>query len=243
MAPRSSRILILGVATLVVLLSISGLAFAQTDDSASGPTTSRSSETVVLSDTFDDPATGIIPPLENAAEDFSAEYDSGLFDVDALADDFSGAFAIQFGDSYTDVTIAVDAVLSGGIEEEPGRYIFLSCRVGEDGGGYRLEFRPQIAAVVLRKLDSETGQQIASAEMAEAVPVTDQARLELRCNGSTISAKVNGQDVVTAAVTTGLAFFAPSLRHIDAAILNAISDESTSWYEPKVSATLMSTSG
>jgi hypothetical protein len=181
-----------------VLLSISGLAFAQTDDSASGPTTSRSSETVVLSDTFDDPATGIIPPLENAAEDFSAEYDSGLFDVDALADDFSGAFAIPFGDSYTDVTIAVDAVLSGGIEEEPGRYIFLSCRVGEDGGGYRLEFRPQIAAVVLRKLDTEAGQQIASAEMAEAVPVTEQARLELRCNGSTISAKVNGQDVVTA---------------------------------------------
>src|SRR5688572_19776835 len=86
MAPRSSRILTLGVATLVVLLSISGLAVAQTDD-ASGPTTSRSSETAVLADTFDDPESGIIPPFQGASDDFSAEYDSGFFDIDALADD------------------------------------------------------------------------------------------------------------------------------------------------------------
>jgi hypothetical protein len=186
----------LGVATLVVLLSLSGLAVAQTD-TASGPTTSRSSETVVLSDTFDDPETGIIPAFAGASEELSAEYDAGFYDIDALADDFTGALAIPFGDVYSDVTVAIDAVLSGGIEEEPGRYILLSCRVGEDSG-YRLEFRPQIGAVVLRKLDAGAGQQMASGEIAEGGPVLDVARLELRCNGSTISAKVNGQDVVTA---------------------------------------------
>jgi len=40
-----------------------------------------------------------------------------------------------------------------------------------------------------------------------------------------------------------LAFFAASWNAIDPAILNAISEESTSWYLPKNSATRTSTTG
>ena len=44
-------------------------------------------------------------------------------------------------------------------------------------------------------------------------------------------------------VEAGCDFFAPSLKRKMAAILNACSDESTSWYEPKVSVTFTSTTG
>ena len=43
--------------------------------------------------------------------------------------------------------------------------------------------------------------------------------------------------------TTGLAFSTASLTAIDAAILKAISEESTSWYEPSKTVTLTSTIG
>ena len=43
--------------------------------------------------------------------------------------------------------------------------------------------------------------------------------------------------------STGLALRMPSLKPIEPAILNAFSFESTSWYEPKNSVTLTSTTG
>ena len=49
--------------------------------------------------------------------------------------------------------------------------------------------------------------------------------------------------LITGSSRTGLAFLAASWNAIEPAILNAISDESTSWYEPSVSRTLMSTIG
>ncbi|CAN5672058.1 hypothetical protein BH23CHL4_BH23CHL4_00040 [soil metagenome] len=197
MTSRSSRIVFLGVALLVMLLSLSGLAVAQNDVSDPGPATSRSQETVVLSDTFDDPEAGIIPVFAGASENLTAEYDAGFYDIDALAADFTGPMVIPFGDVYTAVSVAVAVLLTGGIQEAPGRYIFLTCRVGENGGGYRLEFRPQIGAVVIRKLDSGAGEQIASAKINEGDPITGPARLELRCNGATITGRVSGQDVVS----------------------------------------------
>jgi len=42
---------------------------------------------------------------------------------------------------------------------------------------------------------------------------------------------------------TGSAFFIPSLKAMEAATLNAISEESTSWYEPSYKVTLTSTTG
>ncbi|KAG1244695.1 hypothetical protein G6F65_021653 [Rhizopus arrhizus] len=43
--------------------------------------------------------------------------------------------------------------------------------------------------------------------------------------------------------STGLALAKPCLKAIDEASLNAISEESTSWYEPNTSFTLTSTTG
>ena len=56
-------------------------------------------------------------------------------------------------------------------------------------------------------------------------------------SGTTTSTRITGSS------STGCAFFAASLNAIDPAILNAISFESTSWYEPSYSSTLTSSIG
>ena len=55
--------------------------------------------------------------------------------------------------------------------------------------------------------------------------------------GTTTSTRITGSS------STGLAFFAASWNAIDPAILNAISDESTSWYEPSYSSIRTSSTG
>ncbi len=197
MTSRLPRIASPMLALLIAILSLSGLAVAQTADDAQVPATSRSPETVILSDTFDDLETGVIPPFEGGTDDLIAEYDAGVYDIDALAEDFTGPMVIPFGDAYTDVTVAVDAVLTGGTIDLPGRYIFLTCRTGEDGGGYRLEFRPQLSTVILRKLQNGAGQQLANGDFNQGEPTTESARIEMGCHGSTISALVNGEQVVS----------------------------------------------
>ena len=59
----------------------------------------------------------------------------------------------------------------------------------------------------------------------------------MNCSGIVTSTRIIGSS------TAGLAFSTASLIAIEAAILNAISDESTSWYEPSKTVTLTSTIG
>ena len=56
-------------------------------------------------------------------------------------------------------------------------------------------------------------------------------------SGTTTSTSSRGSSSV------GRPFLAPSFSAMEPAILNAISDESTSWYEPSIRLTLMSTIG
>ena len=56
-------------------------------------------------------------------------------------------------------------------------------------------------------------------------------------SGTVISTFIIGSNI------TALACLHPSLNAIDAAILNAISDESTSWYEPSTNVALKSITG
>ena len=63
-----------------------------------------------------------------------------------------------------------------------------------------------------------------------------------------MTSPMNSSGIVTStriigSSTTGLAFSTASFRDIEAAILNAISDESTSWYDPSWTVTLTSTIG
>ncbi len=198
MPPTVIRIAGLGTALLIGVISFSGIVFAQSESPADIPATSSSSEVVVLWDTFDDPSMGVFPDVSTGDPDLTAEYDDGSFLIDALDEDFNGAFAIPFGSGFQDGTIAIDALLTGDTADQPGRYMFVSCRVGDEGGGYRLEYRPQISGVILRKLDSPAGQRIGSGEFEGDEDANDPVRLELSCQGSTITGRINGIEVVTA---------------------------------------------
>ena len=71
---------------------------------------------------------------------------------------------------------------------------------------------------------------------ATAVEVADDVAHEL-ASGIVTSTFMTGSRM------TGSAFGNASLTAIEPAILNAISDESTSWYDPSKSVTLTSTTG
>ena len=63
-----------------------------------------------------------------------------------------------------------------------------------------------------------------------------------------MTSPMNSSGIVTStriigSSTTGLALATASLIAMEPAILNAISDESTSWYDPSISVTLTSTIG
>ena len=197
MTLRIPRFALLTTALLIGVISLHGLATAQVDELPTRPSTSRSSETLVLSDDFEDPESGVIPPFETDSQDISVEYDGGVFDIDALEEDFQGALAVPFGDVYTDVTVAVDAGLSSVIADQPGRYIFLTCRTEDAVGGYRMEFRPLSSSVIIRKLSGGAGEQIANGAFNDGEPFEGTARLEFSCQDSTISGSVNGLQVVT----------------------------------------------
>lgn len=194
MTSRIPRPALLLTAVLLAVVSLHHIAEAQNGET---PSTSRSSETVVLTDTFDNQATGAIPPFAGASDDLRVEYDDSQLDIDALADDFQGALAVPFGDVYTDLTIAIDVVFTAGTGEDPGRYAFLTCRTDNAVGGYRMEFRPQTSSVIIRKLSGGAGEQIASGSLGDGEQYSGPARLEFSCQGSTITGRVNGIDVVT----------------------------------------------
>lgn len=197
MTLRIPRLALLLAALLIAGISLHSIATAQLDEITPQPSTSRSSETLVLTDDFDDPEIGVIPPFETDDDDISVEYDQGFFDIDALAADFQGALAVPFGDVYTDVTVAIDAALSSVIADQPGRYIFLTCRTENAVGGYRMEFRPLSSSVIIRKLSGGAGEQIANGSFNNGAFYEGTARVELTCEGSTITGRVNGLDVVT----------------------------------------------
>ncbi|MBX3070643.1 MAG: hypothetical protein KF883_09125 [Thermomicrobiales bacterium] len=193
--PRSALIM---MALAIALLSLPGVSLAQPDDQdAAAPSTTRSSETTILTDTFDSQETGVVPPFESDSDDISVEYDGGEFDIDALAADFQGALAIPFGDIFTDLTVAIDVTFTAGTGDQPGRYAFLTCRTDNAVGGYRLEFRPLTSSVIIRKLSGGAGEQIAAGSFNSDEPYTGVARMELTCQGSTIAGRINGIELVS----------------------------------------------
>ncbi len=188
---------------LLLMLLLTGPALlalpvtAQTDDGPA-PTTSSSSEVVILTDTFDDPETGILENVPRGDDDLRTAYEDGQYEIDALPDDFSGVLGSTVGDTYGDASIAVDAVLADGSGQEPGRFISLACRVNGETEGYRFELRPLVGSVIIRKLDASGGVRLTSEQINGGEEITEPVRMELQCNGNSIIARIDGLQVATA---------------------------------------------
>lgn len=185
--------LLLAIALSAALAPAAGL--AQDEEDTGQPTTTPPNETVVVSDTFVGPPSGILPEDDGSDENVRYEYDDDRYEMDQFAEDFSGELVVPIAGDYTDSTLAVDAQLTGPTAEQPGRYIIINCRFTDDSTGYQLEFRPLTATIILWRWDGEDTRpnRLSTGELNEGESmVAEPHRLELSCVEDQINAIVDG---------------------------------------------------
>jgi hypothetical protein len=203
MPTRFQRLVAFAVAIALCAASAPALTVAQDEPTtAQRPTTALASETVIVWDTFEDPATSTLPEDPGDDENFRYEYDDDQYEMDAYAEDFTGDLVVPVSGTFSDATLAIDAQLTGDASEEPGRHIVVNCRFSEeDSSGYQLEFRPLTATVILWRWDPDADRpnRLDTTELNDGEPMVGEPhRLELSCVGDQILGRMDGGTVVQA---------------------------------------------
>lgn len=148
---------------------------------------------IVLSDSFDNPANGVLP-RSVPADYYSVGYSDGEYVIKQTAPSSFLPFASMPGGTYTDATLAVDARVFG---DPAGRSLVLSCRTS-GAGYYRFSLIFPDRRFLLIRVNGQTQQTTLSSGTNPAVrPGIEWNRMELTCQGSTISASVNGVQVAS----------------------------------------------
>jgi hypothetical protein len=94
-----------------------------------------------------------------------------------------------------DGVLQADARLAG---EVAGRYVALACRSTGVDGEFVLAVRPENRSFRLIRWDGQTATDLAAERLPETInPATETNQLDLRCEGSTIAALINGTPVAT----------------------------------------------
>lgn len=184
----TSRLLIrLLIAAIMLAPALPAMTFAQDDGNV-----------VVIDDNFDDPSVGV---LQEGSDDpdLRFDYDDEGFEIDAFADDFAGDLTVPVPGEFPNGTIAIDAALTGR-NDSNGHYLFLACRV-RDNTGYKLEIRPLAQVAALWLLSPEGDERIANVGLEEGGDLGS-FRMELRCDGETMTGSINGQEIISATDAT-----------------------------------------
>jgi len=101
------------------------------------------------------------------------------------------------GVSYAEAVLSIDARI---IAPAPNSYVALICREQDARTGYLLKVMPESGEVVIQRLDggSSAPTPLANAVSAAVKPGNQSNHIELRCAGSSITARINDTDVATA---------------------------------------------
>jgi hypothetical protein len=146
---------------------------------------------VLLSETFDDPASGVLP---DSGPDPGLRL--GYVDGEYVVQKDIGAppFFFMLPGAFSNASIAVDVRLEG---SDAGQVVQLWCRSQREApfGGYIAIMRPDIQAVRLGRVDP-TGLMVSDWGSSSAIAGGNETNhLELTCADSTISVAVNGVPV------------------------------------------------
>jgi hypothetical protein len=155
---------------------------------------------VLLTDTFDDPAMGVLPRQSNNPAVARLAYVDGEYQVEKV-DRASGLVTVSLPGTYADATLTVEVHLVG---EPDGRVVALLCRQsgrGDQTTGYALLVSPTNRQFALVREDMDDLTLLESGFSAAIRPGTERNRLQLACSGTTIAAAVNDQAL--ARVTDG----------------------------------------
>ena len=148
---------------------------------------------VLLAESFDDSARGVLPQSSSVPALWLVGYQNGEYVVSSVDPFWSGALGVRLPNTYTDVTLAVDARLTAGLR---AGYVAIACRAGT--GHYRLTVHPDSRSFALTRWDSGTRVARADWRVSSAIKEWSQTnRLELSCVGNMITARLNGVPVAS----------------------------------------------
>ena len=158
--------------------------------------TSVGTGAVLLADDFDNAESGWLRHSSADPSRFFLAYFGGKYNIRRIDPQFSGLAGSAVPGSYADTTIAVDAQLDG---EVTGAHVALTCRAQTgSGSGYRLKLDPGVRGVQLQRRDAGTLIPISDVARSDTIRGgTAENRLELSCVGATISARVNGVELLS----------------------------------------------
>jgi hypothetical protein len=174
---------------------------AEGDTAGGSPTPAASSGTVLASDNFSNPSSGLLPTSSSRPSQWKVGYLNGEYQIASVG---SGSnlndTAVIKGD-YGDVSISVDARATQGPNTAQDETVRLYCRRQSSGSGftgYRFQFSPSSNGWGIYRGDGNTGYTLSGVLYAPGVPSSDGTHhLNLTCSGSTISASIDGKTVGT----------------------------------------------
>lgn len=152
--------------------------------------------TILLSDNFDDPASGLLPRSSDQPTAYQLAYVGGEYQVRMLVLGPDRTAKAYVPGTYIDASVAVDTRLVGDL---PERGIVLACRSQPQLGEYRFVVEPEsrhfwlIRAIPRLDGSGRVGEGILASGPSSAINRGNaNNRVELMCTGDTITGIVNG---------------------------------------------------
>jgi hypothetical protein len=186
--------------------------------------------TVLVSDNFADPSTGILTKVSTAPESWKIGYTGGEYQIATVNPVVGADDSVGIPGSYTDASLSVDVRALP--DTDVSALIGLSCRrrgSGSSSTGYRMYLIPALNQWQLGRIDAGKLVTLTNIQVLASAPSSGIVRhLRLNCSGSTIAVSIDGNQVFS---TQDATYRAGSLR-LDAGIAGASVDGFTGVVTP-----------
>lgn len=148
-------------------------------------------------DSMDSAATGLLSGQSPDEARFAFGYQNGQFVIQSLQQGWSGdLFAYSSTPVLSDARVAVDFSIAGDLT---GKYAFVGCRDDGSGTGYMLEAHPDTGRATIWRYDPDNAVNLGAVTDTSVVHVgSANNRIEIICQGNTITGIVNGSQLLTA---------------------------------------------
>lgn len=149
-------------------------------------------------DNMDSSATGLLNSNSPDPARFIYGYQNSQFIIQSTDASWSGDLLAYAGVPVMgDVTAAVDFAIAGDLT---GKYAFVGCRAGDDSNtAYIFEVFPGSGEANLWRFDADSAANLGKATASPAINIgSGNNRIEITCQGGTITGTANGTQVLTA---------------------------------------------
>ncbi len=160
-----------------------------------------SAQGTVYTDAMDGSSQQLLSTQSPDPAKYLYSYQNSQFIIQTLQTGLSGdLIAFTAVPDLADSSVAVDFAIAGDLT---GKYAFVGCRGGDQNVGYIFEVHPDTGQANIWRFDPENGANLASVTDTTNINIgSGNNRIEIKCQGSTITGIANGQQILTAQDTT-----------------------------------------